>query len=96
MCHCHLHSLTLFLGVHKEMWWNDHKGMNWNIFKQRKKNRKEMNEMEWNYVTLFGCFKIKEWKLSNLVWELYKGKWMKSFYDTIIFRPLFQNKMLNI
>ena len=23
---------------------------------------REMNGMEWNYVTLIGCFKIKEWK----------------------------------
>ena len=22
--------------------------------------------MEWNYVTLFGCFKIKEWKVMKM------------------------------
>ena len=30
---------------------------------------KEMNEMKWNLKILFGCYKIKEWNVSNLIWE---------------------------
>ena len=28
----------------------------------RKGNEWKKKGMKWNYVTLFGCFKIKEWK----------------------------------
>ena len=30
-----------------------------------------------------------EWNVSDLVWEQYEGKEMKSFYDNITIRPLF-------
>ena len=53
----------------------------------------EKNRMEWNQVTLIGCFKIKEWKWMkckiNLVWEQQGENEMESFYDNIIIRPLF-------
>ena len=43
--------------VHKGMKVN---GMERNVFNQGKWIEK--NEIEWNYVTLIECFKIKEWK----------------------------------
>ena len=30
---------------------------------------KEQNGMEWNLKILFGCYKIKEWNVSNIVWK---------------------------
>ena len=53
-------TFRLRLGVHKGIEWNDHKGMECNVFKYGK--RIEKNGMEWNLVTLIGCFKIKELK----------------------------------
>ena len=32
---------------------------------------------------MIGCFKIKKWNVSNLIWEQHGGNRMKSFYDNI-------------
>ena len=53
--------LRLRLRVHKGMKWNDHKGMERNGMYLSKRNEwKRRNGMEWNEVTLIGCFKINE------------------------------------
>ena len=52
--------LRLRLRVHKGMKCNDHKGMERNGMYLSKRN--EWKRLEWNEVTLIGCFKINEWK----------------------------------
>ena len=39
------------------------KGMEWNRMDLVRKG------MEWNVKILFGCYKIKEWNVSNIVWK---------------------------
>ena len=55
------------MGVHKGMEWNEiiireWKGMEWNKMYLSKGKECKKKWMEWNLVTLFRCFKIKECK----------------------------------
>ena len=45
--------------------------------------------MEWNLKILFGCYKIKEWNVSNIVGSDIGGNGMKLFYNNITIIPSF-------
>ena len=58
------------------------KGMEWNGFSR------ERNGMKWNLKILFGCYKIKEWKVTLFRSDIGRNG-IESFYNNFTIIPSF-------